>query len=76
MKITKQNVEEIINTQNYELVYQAYFKQANWIVGTKNDPKKEFGTISLTLTVPKADGTYYTKDVDCFIADKYDIKHS
>ena len=70
MEITKNNVENIRNAQKYELVYSAYFKSASWVVGTKNDPKKEFGTVQLSFIVPKSDGTFYTKDVDCYISDK------
>ena len=68
--ISKENVEQIMKKQNYQLVYEAVFKQANWQVGTKADPKKEFGIVSLMLVVPKDDGDYYTKDIDCFLSDK------
>jgi len=68
--ITKENVKEYLKNQTYKIVYPAVFKQANWVVGTKTDPKKEFGTIGLSVIVPKDDGTYYTKDIDCFLSDK------
>ena len=54
----------------YQVEYKAIFKGANWRVGTKDDPKKEYGIISLCFVVPGRDGKDYVKDVDEFIFEK------
>ena len=65
--INKDNVKEVIKKQTRQIIYKVIFKEKNWIKGTKNDPKKEFGTIKLAVKVPKGEDDYYIKDMDFFI---------
>ena len=53
-----------------EKQFEAIFKGADWHKGTKKDPNKEYGIVSLCFIVPKADGTSFVKDVDEFIFEK------
>lgn len=53
-----------------EKEFEAIFKGAAWHKGTKKDPNKEYGILSLCFVVPKADGTSFVKDVDEFVFDK------
>lgn len=53
--------------------FNGIYKGATWRVGTKEDPKKEYGIVSLCFIVPKSDGESFVKDVDEFVFDKADL---
>lgn len=68
------NVQKNTENENY-VIYDATFIDKTWKVGTKNDPKKEFGMIKfnveMKLAQPKEDGTdSYIQTIDEFIFDK------
>lgn len=69
IEITKQNAKEIFEKQTNQLLYEVVYKDSVWKVGTKDDPKKEWGSLKLSVIVPNGDDSY-VKDLDFFLSDK------
>lgn len=69
IEITKQNVKEIFEKQTNQLLFEVVYKDSVWKVGTKDDPKKEWGSLKLSVIVPNGEDSY-VKDIDFFLNDK------
>ena len=72
---------EIKNVENL-IYYDAIFIAKSWRIGTKNDPKKEYGLIKFNVEVPlskpDANGeTTFVQTIEEFVFDKanFPVEH-
>lgn len=82
MESVKKNNETKVNELKDVVLYDATFIDKTWRVGTKNDPKKEYGIVKFNVEIkmakPTEDGTdTYIQSIEEFVFDKenFPVEH-